>query len=151
MQSEFDYDSAWDRVSRGFWSRRLRELAIHIALFAGAHIMAFFIQDFLGWTFSTNSPPLIILRQLGFENMAYTTFAWAVILIIHILALMAIGCGERIFRYGVERELLRDFARLNSIDEKHKMRPSYAALSEDDETFGMMDKAQEVSSRQSAR
>jgi hypothetical protein len=151
MQHDLDYDRAWDKVSQQFWRRRRRELGINIALFTGAHIVAFFIKDFLGYTFTTGSPPLIILRQLGIENLAHTTFAWATILIVHLLILMAMGLGERIFRYSVERELLRDFAQLNKLDEKRKMRPSYAALSDDDEAFDVIDEAQEVSSRQSAR
>jgi hypothetical protein len=61
MQHDLDYDRAWGKVSRQFWRRRRRELGIHVALFTGAHIMAFFIRDFLGTTFSSNYSPFAFM------------------------------------------------------------------------------------------
>jgi hypothetical protein len=151
MQHDLDYDRAWDKVSQQFWRRRWRELVIHFALFVGVQFLMLFEIIGRGTMFFVNDWPLIFLRDMSIDQLPYGTVNWAVILIIHFLALMAIGIGERVFRYSVERELLRDFARVNSIDEKRKMRPSYAALSEDDEAFDMLDEAQEISSRQSTR
>jgi hypothetical protein len=151
MQHDLDYDRAWDKVSRRFWDRRRRELAMHIALFTGAQLAMLFEIIDRGTMIYTNNAPLTFLHNMGLDQLPWITVNWTLFLALHMILLLGVGLGERIFRYSVERELLRDFAQVNRMDEKRKMRPSYAALSEDDETFDLIDEAQEVPSRQSAR
>jgi hypothetical protein len=67
------------------------------------------------------------------------------------VALTGIAIGERIFRYSVERELLRDFAKINRIDEKRKMRPSYGETNDEDTAFELVSDAVEPAYRESAR
>jgi hypothetical protein len=151
MQNDLDYDRAWNTISGRFWRRRRREFVINFALFVGAHLLTFFMHDFLGTTFFTGSSPFVILRKLGFETLAYTTVNWAILLIIHAFVLLGMSIAESIFRYNVEREMLRDFARTNQMDEKRKGRPAYADLSEDEAAFDLSDEVGETAYRQSSR
>ncbi len=150
MQHDLDYDRAWDKVSRKFWHKQWRVLIAHTIVFVVVNLYLF-LRPQSALTFTTGYPPLIFLRDFGLENVPWVTLNWGIILGLHLILLIGVGLGERIFRYGVERELLRDFARVNSINEKRKIRPSYAALSEEDEAFDINDEVQEVSSRQSPR
>jgi hypothetical protein len=153
MQHDMDYDRAWDKVSQQFWRRRIRELIIHAALFLIVQLLMLFEVVGRGTIFYTYNEPYLFLKHMGIDQLPYFTVNWAVIFIIHGIVLMGMALGERIFRYSVERELLRDFARSNQMDEKRKMRPAYPAyneLSNHESGFESMDEADEAAYRQSA-
>jgi hypothetical protein len=151
MQNDLDYERAWDKVSKQFWRRRWRELAIHSALFIIMQLLMLFEVIGRGTMFYTNNEPYLFLFNMGIDQLPYFTVNWALILAVHIIILVGITLGERIFRSNVERELLRDFAQANRMDEKRKMRPSYNHLGNDELGFDVMDETDEAAYRQSAR
>lgn len=130
-QHDLDYDRAWDKVSKRFWRRRWRELIIHTVLYIAATYYAF-LNPQAAPGFTPAYGPLIFLHDLGFQNVPWIALNWGVVLAAHILLVIGFGIATRIFRYSVERELLRDFARANHMDEKRKHRPAYNQLSDDE-------------------
>ena len=149
MQHDLDYDRAWDKISRKFWRRRRRELGLHFALFVIIQLVIFAITPVPVLEFNVGYSILGV--YVNWVSIPWISIAWGSLLLAHLATIIGAAWVTSHFRYNVERELLRDFARVNSIDEKRKMRPSYAALSDEDEAFDIIDEAQEVSSRQSAR
>lgn len=132
MQNDLDYDRAWAKVSKTFWRRRLRELGVHAALFLIVQLLMLLDVIGSGTIFYTYNEPYLFLKHMGIDKLPYITVNWAVIFIIHGIVLMGMALGERVFRYAVEREMLRDFAQANRMDEKRKNRPTYHNLSEED-------------------
>ena len=149
MRHDLDYDRAWEKVSKQFWRKRRRELGIHVGLFVLIQLLIFAFIPVGVLAFNVGYPILGI--YINWVYLPWISIFWGIALLIHMAGLVGAALAVRIFRYNVERELLRDFAQINQMDEKRKMRPSYSELSDHEPGFDVMDEADEAAYRQSAR
>jgi hypothetical protein len=150
VQHNLDYDRAWAKVSKKFWRRRRRELAIHIGLFMVVQLVLFVFVP-VGVLAINIGYRVFGLVDANWVYIPWMSIFWGIVLLIHLAGLIGAALTARIFRYNVERELLRDFARANRMDEKRKNRPSYNELDDQESGFVVIDEADEAAYRQSAR
>ncbi len=119
-----DFDVAWERARRGFWTLRRRELAAHLGVYAVINI---YLLSFASGLPVTTAPDF--LRAVGIWNIPWITIHWGVIALIHVISYVAAAGWERGFRRALEYELVWDAS------EKPKMHSRRLELREDSTRF----------------
>jgi len=126
------YDATWKRVSRQFWKYRRRELAFHLILFLSINLPLWFLATNLpdGSFLRFNVGQYVMGIYLNWVYIPWITVWWGLLLLTHLIAFVSAQMTERLFRFRIEREFLREY-----IDQSEMEKPKRHPFQPDDEAF----------------